>query len=534
MDNDTPVALIGPGGAGKSSLALEVLHHERTKQKFGDERRFMGCDKIQVSCAHFLDRLSQVVGAGARNPQDTLNLETLRPHLSSKSIFLVLDNAESVLDTGANDAGDIYGVIDDLIQQFPKLYILITSRVSTLPPVKHREVPSLPRDAASETFLSIRGVETISADIEGVLEELEFHALSIYLLATVALQSRWDDDRLAREWKKRRTGILANKHRNSNPSNSLAATINLSLNSPMFVAWGADARGVLEVIAFFPHGVDEKKLEWVFPTVTSIRDIIDTFYILSLTYRTSGFVTMLAPLRDYLLPRDPCSAPLLLTTKAQYFARLDLLTEPPSDDDPGFSEAQQIDSDDTDVEDDRVHRLLIGVRPSDIARPDPIAESPRDDDTGFSEAQGIGSEDTCLNACLTLREPKIARPDLITENPRDDDPRFSEARWILAEDTNVEHLLDTFTSLDPDSADVWRACHKYILYLIHLNPHTTTLEWRIKSLPDSHPWKEEGRRLLRKLGLGTMIQFIPGKGFIDLPLIIPPHTAREVAMRRRT
>ena len=124
VDSNTPVALIGPGGAGKSSLALTVLHHERTKQKFGDERRFMRCDKFQVSCTHFLNRLSKVVGAGIENPKD---LATLRPYLSSKPIFLVLDNAETILDPGANDAEAVYRVVDEL-RQFTNLYVLITSR----------------------------------------------------------------------------------------------------------------------------------------------------------------------------------------------------------------------------------------------------------------------------------------------------------------------------------------------------------------------------------------------------------------------
>jgi len=72
--------------------------------------------------------------------------------------------------------------------------------------------------------------------------------------------------------------------------------------------------------------------------------------MLSLTHRTGSFVRMLAPPRDHLLPSDPCSAPLLLTAKARYFARLDLVTESHEDGDPGLSEARWIVSEDTNVE----------------------------------------------------------------------------------------------------------------------------------------------------------------------------------------
>ena len=35
------VALIGPGGIGKTSIALAVLHHGRIKEQFGDDRDFI-------------------------------------------------------------------------------------------------------------------------------------------------------------------------------------------------------------------------------------------------------------------------------------------------------------------------------------------------------------------------------------------------------------------------------------------------------------------------------------------------------------
>jgi len=87
----------------------------------------MRCDKLQVSCTHFLDRLPQVVGAGIENPQD---LATLRSYLSSKPMFLVLDNAETILDPGANDAEAIYLVVDEL-RQFANVYILITAHIDS-------------------------------------------------------------------------------------------------------------------------------------------------------------------------------------------------------------------------------------------------------------------------------------------------------------------------------------------------------------------------------------------------------------------
>jgi len=165
----------------------------------------------------------------------------------------------------------------------------------------------------------------------------------------------------------------------------------------MFQELGPDARELLGVVAFFPQGVNENNLDWLFPTTSNRTDVIDKFCILSLTHRNDGFVTMLAPLRDHLSPKDPKSSSLLCAIKKCYFTWMSYPNKPNS----------------------------------------------------------------------------------------------RKARWITSEDVNIEHLLDIFTTIDPNSGDVWVACANFMEHLRHHKKRLTTLQPKIEGLPDNHNSKPE-------------------------------------------
>jgi tetratricopeptide (TPR) repeat protein len=91
----------------------------------------------------------------------------------------------------------------------------------------------------------------------------------------------------------------------------------------------------------------KNNFRWLFPTISNGGNILDKFCTLSLAYRSNGFITILAPLRDYLSPKDPMSSSLLCAIKERYFMRMSASINP---DAPGFEETRWIISEDVNIE----------------------------------------------------------------------------------------------------------------------------------------------------------------------------------------
>ena len=173
VENLTPTALIGVGGIGKTSIVLTVLHHERIKEMFGENRRFIRCDQFPASSTYFLHR------CGCRKPRG--------PH-SATFVPLLQEGAHRPrrcrihsrptgnecpgdlwVSEGAEPAGDHVS-----LHHIPYLYHPLRLQDPRHPNAvnrvcEHSERPDLADD---------------------ILKQLDFHPLSITLLATVASNNK--------------------------------------------------------------------------------------------------------------------------------------------------------------------------------------------------------------------------------------------------------------------------------------------------------------------------------------------------------
>jgi predicted ATPase/class 3 adenylate cyclase/Tfp pilus assembly protein PilF len=110
------VTLTGVGGSGKTRLALQVAADEL--DEFPD-----GVWLVELAAVTDPDQVAQTVvtALGLSEQPGRPIVETLFDHLASKSLLLVMDNCEHVLDTSAE-------LMERLLRSAPDLRVLVTSR----------------------------------------------------------------------------------------------------------------------------------------------------------------------------------------------------------------------------------------------------------------------------------------------------------------------------------------------------------------------------------------------------------------------
>ena len=294
LDDLASIVLSGAVGIGKTTIALTILHHDRVKTKFGDSRYFMRCDNL-ANLESFLERLCDAIGF-----LPTKSGEQLRPHLARRPpLLLVLDGVECVLDPLAVESKEIATTIEE-ISQYRRVCLIATSRmVVDIPSFQTVEVTTLSEGEARDLFYGLSPLDR-SPVVDGLIASLDFHPLSVVLLAKAVREKSWDEPRLLHEWGDDRTGVLKLDN-----NESLAAAIESALAAPTIKKLGPRAQETLVAIAAFPGGVEEMRVGRMFPGIDGVGEVIKVLCGFYLVERRNGFVRMLSPFQFHFLQQTP-------------------------------------------------------------------------------------------------------------------------------------------------------------------------------------------------------------------------------------
>ncbi|KAJ7052334.1 P-loop containing nucleoside triphosphate hydrolase protein [Mycena amicta] len=301
--NDSPrIAILGPGGIGKTSLARAVLHHPdivlryRSQQEQHNQCSFVPCDTA-LAVQDLLTLVGSHLGlTSGRN---------LRREIASRlgeggSHLLVLDNLETVWEPvdWREEVEEILAFLADI----PRLAILITMRGAERPTRIHWTRPFLPalepltQDAARQTFLDIAD-ESLATEgtLDAVLRLTDNLPLAITLMAHL-VDSEGFDSVLTR-WDEEKTALFSDGF---DKRSNLDMSIAMSLSSPRLRSH-PHAVDLLSLLSVLPDGLSEGDLlQQNHLPIENILECKTALLRTSLAYISSSKrLNLLVPIREY-------------------------------------------------------------------------------------------------------------------------------------------------------------------------------------------------------------------------------------------
>ncbi|KAJ6453569.1 P-loop containing nucleoside triphosphate hydrolase protein, partial [Mycena sanguinolenta] len=252
VDQQTPrIAILGPGGMGKTSLARAVLHHPATVVKF-EQRFFISAESATTSV-----ELAALIGLHVGlDPGQDLTRSIVQYFSRRPSCLLILDNLETVWEPVQSGAG--MEEFLSLLTEVKHLGLIITMRGTERPAKVQWTRPffvplqPLSHSAAQQIFMDITDHSHTIEDMNQLLGFTDNMPLAVDLIAHLVGYEGIEN--VLAQWQMEKTAMLSiGNDRKSN----LDVSIKLSLSSPRITD---ESKNLLSLLSVLPNGLSDAEL----------------------------------------------------------------------------------------------------------------------------------------------------------------------------------------------------------------------------------------------------------------------------------
>ncbi|KAJ6536158.1 hypothetical protein B0H19DRAFT_1038559 [Mycena capillaripes] len=270
------VCITGPGGMGKTDLALTVVHSRPVQDIFPKYRFWVPC--VKATSADLLRRILYIQLSITAESYDSLDGLIEELTASQERRLLLLDNFETPWDTA--EQAQVQDIISRLAA-LPHISLLVTM-TSKLPPTKevqwqHYKLDSLDAAAAREVFNRLYPEAADAPKVKELLDAVDRIPLAITLMAADAQESQTSPEHLLQEWRSMGGPMIAD----------MDQTIGRSVNRRVIKS-NPEALPLLAILSMLPAGTTGDNLRWWAASVTSPSSTVSTLHKAALIEQERG------------------------------------------------------------------------------------------------------------------------------------------------------------------------------------------------------------------------------------------------------
>ncbi|KAJ7683333.1 hypothetical protein B0H17DRAFT_1333314 [Mycena rosella] len=318
LTQSTParIAILGPGGMGKTALTTAALYHPDVTRKY-TERYFISCHAT-TTCTELISILADYLGV---EPGSYLASRVARLLKYAPPTLLVLDNFETPWESETRPAVEEFLAT---VTEVAHVALLITMRGAERPAkVKWTRpflLPLRPLDdsAALRTFVDIAGDDHEESIVTQLLELTGNLPLAVSLMASVV--SHEGCEKTLSRWNTEKTRVLSDGY---DKGSSLEISLTMSLTSSRMTP---KAQELLSLLSILPDGLSQGEILYSKLPIRNVLGCKSTLIQTSLAYVDVGKrLRVLSPVREYVRAVYPPSPPLKAALRKHYHEILRVL-----------------------------------------------------------------------------------------------------------------------------------------------------------------------------------------------------------------